>query len=87
MASYHIEITHTARKRFQLLSSAVKPRVAEVITGLASAPRPAGCKKLKGGGAWATRVGDYRVIYTIDDDAQRVTVLWVDPRGEAYKRN
>jgi mRNA interferase RelE/StbE len=52
---------------------------------LASAPRPPGCKKLKGGDKeWRIRVGDYRLVYVIDDDARKVDVTRIAHRREVY---
>jgi len=52
---------------------------------LASEPRPTGCKKLKGGQReWRIRVGDYRVVYTIDDEKLLVSVMRIRPRSEVY---
>ncbi|MEI6084420.1 MAG: type II toxin-antitoxin system RelE/ParE family toxin [Verrucomicrobiota bacterium] len=49
-------------------------------------PRPPGCKKLKGyHDLWRVRLGDYRVIYSIDDRARAVDVNAVRHRSEAYR--
>jgi mRNA interferase RelE/StbE len=45
-------------------------------------PRPPGCKKLRGRGAWRIRIGDYRAIYEINDDRLIVTV---GHRREVYE--
>jgi len=87
MASYRLEITNRARKLFNGLSPAIKPRLAQAITALAADSRPAGCKKLKDRSDWSLRVGDHRIVYEIDDDAQVVYITWIGPRGKAYKGN
>jgi len=52
---------------------------------LASAPRPPGCKKLRGGDKeWRIRVSDYRVVYVIDDTAKTVDVTRIAQRREVY---
>jgi len=62
-------------------------RVMEAIRSLADDSRPPGTKPLTGRqGSWRLRVGDYRVIYTIDDAALVVTVLGVAHRREVYRR-
>jgi mRNA interferase RelE/StbE len=49
-------------------------------------PRPAGCKKLKGHkDLWRIRIGDYRVVYIIDDTSKAVTVIHVAHRREVYE--
>ncbi|MEM6395672.1 MAG: type II toxin-antitoxin system RelE/ParE family toxin [Bacteroidota bacterium] len=53
---------------------------------LESDPRPTGCKRLRGETSlWRIRVGDYRVIYSIDDEIKIVLVTKVGSRGDVYK--
>jgi len=53
---------------------------------LASAPRSPGCKKLRGGDKeWRIRVGDYRIVYVVDDKAGTVDVTRIAHRREVYK--
>jgi len=70
------------------LPSGVKNRVIQIIQDLAEDPRPQGVRQLMGAmrGAWRIRVGDYRIIYDVDDAAQLVVILAVLPRREAYRR-
>jgi len=50
-------------------------------------PRPHGCTKLEGSeDEYRVRVGDYRILYVIDDKAKLVTVARVRHRREAYRR-
>jgi mRNA interferase RelE/StbE len=62
-------------------------RVVSAIRALASDPRPVGATKLTGFDppAWRVRVGDYRIVYEIDDQAVVVVVVNVAPRGEVYR--
>ena len=46
---------------------------------------PGGTKKLRGGGLWRLRVGDYRILYTIQDKRLIVVVVRVGHRREAYR--
>ena len=61
-------------------------RVYEVILALAENPRPPRAKPLRGPDKWSRRVGDYRIVYTIDDDAQEVTIFRARHRREVYRR-
>ena len=62
-------------------------RVITAIRSLADNPRSPGTKQLTGRkGSWSLRVGDYRVIYAIDDEMRIVTVLGVAHRKEVYLR-
>lgn len=60
-------------------------RVAERIEDLAANPRLHGAEKLSGAEGYRLRVGDYRVLYTINDAAQVVTIYRVKHRREAYR--
>ena len=79
---YRVEVHHTAQKQLLSLPRKVQLEVAQTIDRLASTPRPAGCKKLRGTELWRLRLGRYRVVYFIDDEARLVTVVKVAPRRE-----
>jgi mRNA interferase RelE/StbE len=64
----------------------VLSRVVRKLEALADTPRPAGCKKLKGyKDQWRFRVGDWRVVYIIDDAANVVSVTRIAHRREVYE--
>jgi mRNA interferase RelE/StbE len=68
------------------LDDALFTRIDRKILALADNPRPAGCKKLKGyKDQWRVRVGDWRVLYIIDDAAKLVIITWVAHRREVYE--
>jgi mRNA interferase RelE/StbE len=87
VASYHVALTLSAEKELKELSSQLVDRIAPRLENLASNPRPQGCKKLQGGDKeWRIRVGDYRVVYTIDDARLLVEVTRIRHRSEVYER-
>jgi mRNA interferase RelE/StbE len=60
-------------------------RVDRKILSLEENPRPSGCKKLRGyKDLWRIRIGDWRVVYVIDDVKFRITITRVAHRREAY---
>jgi mRNA interferase RelE/StbE len=84
--SYSVEIKPSARKEFEALPDTVLARVTHKIDLLAHTPRPAGCKKLRGyKDLWRIRVGAWRVIYSIDDAARRVSITRIAHRREVYE--
>ena len=86
MPSYEIVFARSARKELQAVSMTVAERIMEKIELLASNPRPSGCKKLRGqSSSWRIRVGEFRVIYSIDDNSRVVDVSIVRHRSEAYR--
>ena len=86
MAKYSLEIKSSAKKELDALDNVLFARIDRKILTLAENPRPAGCKKLKGHrDLWRVRVGDWRVIYIIDDSTTRVSITRVAHRREVYE--
>jgi mRNA interferase RelE/StbE len=86
VSSYRVALTSSAEKELHGLPRNVIARIMPRLERLVSAPRPPGCKKLKGGdNEWRIRVGDYRVVYIIDDSARTVDVTRIAHRREAYE--
>jgi mRNA interferase RelE/StbE len=65
---YELVVRGRVRKSIDRLPGNVYRRVCEAIEGLREEPRPPGCHKLSDREGWRLRVGDYRVIYEVDDD-------------------
>jgi len=83
--SYTISIVRRAQRELADLPAGAYERVRDAMRALAQEPRPPGCLKLTGREGWRIRVGDYRVIYEIDDRQQAVTVLHVGHRQDVYR--
>lgn len=85
MDSYTISFISSAEKELRKVDRQVVPRIVEAVEELAEDPRPTGCRKLKGAlHTYRIRVGDYRVIYKVDDISRIVTVQRVRHRKDAY---
>jgi len=85
VVKYSLEIKHSAQKELDALDETLFARIDRKILALADEPRPAGCKKLKGyKDQWRMRVGDWRVVYIIDDGARLVSITRVAHRREVY---
>ena len=86
MARYRLSLTESAAKELNRLPASAVVRITGRIEKLADVPRPSGCKKLKGGvNEWRIRIGDYRVIYTIEDKTKTVDVTRIAHCKEVYK--
>jgi mRNA interferase RelE/StbE len=83
--SYSITIMRRAQKELANLPADVYPRVRDALRSLAEQPRPGGCLKLKGREGWRIRVGDYRVLYEINDNKQIVNVVHIGHRRDVYQ--
>jgi mRNA interferase RelE/StbE len=80
-----IFILSRAQRELAHLPSEAYERVRDAIRALGQDPRPPGSRKLAGRDGWRLRVGDYRVIYDIDDTQHVVTVLHIGHRRDVYR--
>jgi mRNA interferase RelE/StbE len=85
VAKYSLEIKSAAAKELDALDNALFARIDRKIISLSDNPRPSGCKKLRGyKDLWRIRVGDWRVVYIVEDAARLVSVTRVAHRREVY---
>ena len=85
MSSYKVVIAKSAEKELAQLPVEAIMRIREKVSSLANNPRPDGCKKMKGyKDLYRICVGDYRVIYSIQDTILTVTVVAVGNRKDIY---
>jgi mRNA interferase RelE/StbE len=83
--SYSILILRRAQKELADLPKDIYSRVSEALQTLDKEPRPSGCLKLKGREGWRIRVGDYRVLYKIDDEQKTLTIVHIGHRRDVYQ--
>ncbi len=83
--SYELDVPRRVRRAMSRLPESVHGRVSRAIDGLVEEPRPRGCVKMTGEESWRVWVGDYRIVYDVDDGQRRVTVLKVAHRRESYR--
>lgn len=83
--TYTIEIKPSATKQIKKLSQDLQEQIALTINNLAINPRPDGVKKLKNLDSYRVRVGDYRIIYKIQDNVLLIIVVRVGHRKDVYK--
>jgi mRNA interferase RelE/StbE len=85
VADYKVLFKSSAERELEALEDPLLRRIFGRIETLASEPRPAGVKKMKGfRDLWRIRVGDYRVMYSIDDNTSRVEILRIAHRRDVY---
>jgi mRNA interferase RelE/StbE len=85
-APYVVELTPAAERTLRKLDKPIARALAAEMAQLAYEPRPAGVKALKGHrGALRLRVGDYRVVYRVEDKRLVVLVLDLGHRREIYR--
>ena len=83
--SYEVSILRRARKALGTIHGPQYEKVKKAIIALGENPRPKGCKKLSGRNGWRVRVGDYRIIYEIEDMKLIVLVVHLGHRREVYR--
>ena len=83
---YEVFLEHAAERDLKRLSAENYHRIIPQLKALALDPRPSHCRKLSGSKSdWRIRVGDYRVIYEIDDKARVVRIMRIRHRREVYR--
>ncbi len=84
--SYQLIILPKAEKELKKLPKQLFTKVDEAILHLADNPRPSGCKKLTGfNDTYRIRVGNYRILYRIEDTQLIIEVIRVADRKDVYK--
>ena len=84
---YAVILDKGVQKVLNRLPHSVNNRLILAMRSLATNPRPPGCKKLEGSeNDWRIRVGEYRIIYSIEDDKLIVLVIDVGPSKDIYRR-
>jgi mRNA interferase RelE/StbE len=83
---YKIEILRSAQKQLSKIQHQQQNQIIENIRKLSENPRPLCCKKLSGRPAWRIRIGDYRVIYEINDQRLLVLIITIGHRKDVYSR-
>lgn len=83
--AYEVVFRDEARKAFLSLDSAVRTRIRKVIDRLAGNPYPGQATRLvSDSGTWRVRVGDWRILYEVNDDRLIILILDVGHRSEIY---
>jgi len=86
VAGYSVFIKPSAAKELDAVTNRRdRARLVAKVRSLGENPRPPGCQKLSGSEKYRVRVGDYRVVYSIEDDRSRVLVVKVGHRRDVYR--
>ena len=86
MAEYRIEVKRSANRELEDLELRLASRILAAIEPLSSQPRPRQSRKLVGSEcSYRLRVGNYRVLYQIDDTKRLIIVVAIGHRREVYR--
>ena len=84
--AYEVYLERAAEQALKQLSAKNFQKIIPHIKALAENPRPVGCRKIFGSrNDWRVRVGDYRIIYEVEDREKVVRVMYIRHRGKAYR--
>jgi mRNA interferase RelE/StbE len=85
--SFVVEFSPAARRQLKKLDSPIQKRIFHRIERLEKQPRPKSAKKLLGPKKplYRVREGDYRIVYTIEEDRLVVLVIRIGHRSEVYR--
>ena len=83
---YELYLERAAERDLKRLRKELFEKIISAIQRLADNPRPLGCRRIVSTqNDWRIRVGNYRIIYEINENEQSVRVLRVRYRREAYR--
>jgi mRNA interferase RelE/StbE len=83
---YQVVLRPAASQALDKLPRNMQPRLIAKVQSLAGNPRPHGVKKLQGQiNLYRVKLGNYRIIYAIDDANHIVTVTIIADRKESYR--
>ncbi|MBL7178800.1 MAG: type II toxin-antitoxin system RelE/ParE family toxin [Desulfobacterales bacterium] len=85
MAAYKLFFKKSVQKDFDTIPKKDLKRILSRIKTLAENPRPPGCEKLTGQERYRLRQGQYRIVYSIQDDELTVWIVKVGHRKDIYR--
>lgn len=84
MMARTVILSRTARKQLDKLPDDAADGIMDALETLAENPRPPGCRKLRGRPGYRVRIGDYRVLYDVEDEKLLVLVFAIGHRRDIY---
>ncbi|OGO30712.1 MAG: hypothetical protein A2Z29_00610 [Chloroflexi bacterium RBG_16_56_11] len=82
---YEIELRRNAIKALDKIPKTARSRIASSLLRLSENPRPGGVEKVRGTELWRVRQGDYRLVYHINDENKKITVVRIGHRRDIYQ--
>ena len=83
--AYSVYLKRSAEKELKDLPAKIHDKIIDVLLSLGDNPFPRNVKKLQGRESFRIRVGNYRVLYTVDETDKKIEVVSVADRKEAYR--
>lgn len=86
MPTYKLEVAKSALKELKRLPAIHQARILRAINELAKNPRKGNVRPMVGSTAWRLRIGNYRVIYDINDKQLFILIIRIRHRKDVYKK-
>lgn len=83
--NYRIDFHPSAKKNLSRLPKDIYRRIRDRVMGLEENPRPPNSRKLVGSEEWRLRIGQWRVVYLVDDAKHEVYITVIAHRREVYR--
>jgi len=83
--NYTVLLKRSAEKELERLDSKTHDKIIKQLLALKENPLPKGVKKLQGREGYRMRIGDYRILYEIDETEKEIEVFSVAHRKEVYR--
>jgi mRNA interferase RelE/StbE len=83
--NWTVLVQRSAKKELAALSSEMQVRIARALRALETEPFPANSKRLRGRDDFRLRVGDYRILYTVDHQSRTLSISAIGHRREVYR--
>lgn len=84
--AYEVVFEAKVLKAMRHFPAADQRRLMSKAEALAEQPRPPGTEKLTDVVGWRLRVGDYRIVYRIDEMEETIIITRVSQRGDVYRK-
>ncbi len=84
--TYRVDVLPAARRSLRRIDATQRRRIEGAILLLAEDPRPPASRRLRGRDGYRVRIGDYRILYLIEDEVLVVVVVTVGHRRDVYER-
>ncbi len=83
--AFRVELLPSAAKTLGKMDPTIRRRILRRLEALGAEPRPADVKRLQGrSDQWRIRVGDWRIIYRIEDERLLILVVRIGHRSSVY---
>ncbi len=83
---YQVRLHPAAARAYRRLQGPRRERIGAAIDALAREPRPRGVQKLAGQDDYRMRIGDYRIVYAVDDRERLILIARIAHRRDVYRR-